>query len=78
MLQTMTKDNTPENILQLANAIVEKEGKANVAESLDCSPQAIGKALQPYDNPFKYFDLRVKILALHGHKVSGPYFDIHN
>jgi len=70
----MKDKNTMEELLAKVNSIVEQHGKAAVAERLECSSQAIGKAIKDHDNPFKYFGLRVKILGAYGVEVDGPFF----
>jgi len=60
---------TPVELVQECKTIADAFGRRYVAKALHCTVQAVGKALQEDpDNPMKYYDLRVKIMALGGYE----------
>ncbi len=49
--------------------IIDELGRAAVAEALSISVQAVGKVIWAYpgSSPFKYYDLKIRIMALGGY-----------
>jgi len=64
------------DILSLCHLVCEKLGRGTVATELQCSTQAIGKALKVYDDPYKYRELRLLIVGLCFTIEAGPIYNI--
>jgi hypothetical protein len=71
------KDHTIEQIRTTCTDIVARDGKSSVAAACNVSRQAIGQAIMQHDNIFKYYDLRLKIMAIDGFSlVGGPFVQL--